>query len=214
MYTHIWFFFSVIPGTGNVPKETRRSNMIGKQPPLQRFASMQDYLPDLDYAVHTMVCLIAANFCRLPLFNLTYRPVHRDTSSHNLYPTKRRISFPSTVPIHSVESAVYREILLVQKLPFLPRYTPTSDGWAKIHGGKASAGQSKRKRDYASPRHHRGNGGWKIRNGVDNYATTIIGERNYDYAPPHAVAANFLASPLLRRASALPLRAASYTREG
>lgn len=74
MYTHIWFFFSVIPGTGNVPKETRRSNMIGKQPPLQRFASMQDYLPDLDYAVHTTVCLTAANFCRrLPLFNLTYR---------------------------------------------------------------------------------------------------------------------------------------------
>lgn len=105
------------------------------------------------------------------------------------------------MPIHS---AVYREILLVQKLPFLPRYTPTSDGWAKIHGGKASAGQSKRKRDYASPRHHRGNGGWKIRNGVNNYATTIIGERNYDYAPPHAVAANFLASPLLRRPSALP----------
>lgn len=48
--------------------------MIGKQPPLQRFASMQDYLPDLDYAVHTTVCLTAANFCRrLPLFNLTYR---------------------------------------------------------------------------------------------------------------------------------------------
>lgn len=167
--------------------------MIGKQPPLQRFASMQDYLPDLDYAVHTMVCLTAANFCRrLPLFNLTYRrtiSIRRNEEFLFLRPC------PFTLPFTG-KSSSYKSFRSFRDIPRVRT--------AKIHGGKASAGQPKRKRDYASPRHHRGNGGWKIRNGVNNYATTIIGERNYDYAPPHAVAANFLASPLLRRPSALP----------
>lgn len=125
MYTHIWFFFSVIPGTGNVPKETRRSNMIGKQPPLQRFASMQDYLPDLDYAVHTMVCLTAANFCRrLPLFNLTYRrtiSIRRNEEFLFLRPcpfTRSSLPFTGRNPPRtkaSVPSAIYPDFGRVGK---------------------------------------------------------------------------------------------------
>lgn len=164
--------------------------MIGKQPLVTISpSSMQDYLPDLDYAVYTMVCLTAANFrrgsftvtaSRLSLFNLTYRLIYRHIEFRSDGNEKFLSFFLSIIHSRGVRGTS-SPLFFVRNLP---RYFSSLFRMGGHKHRKGRAGQ-KGKRDYGwlplGP--GRGNGSWKIRNGVNNYATTIIGERNYDYAP-------------------------------
>lgn len=158
IHIHNWFFFSVIQGTGNVPKETRRSNMIGKQPPLQRFASMRRLFAGSrlrcahDWFVWPRPTSVVVYLC-LNLRNVSYIATsHRHTPCHvsNLDPT-------SFFSFHHSLGRVYR----LKGDP--PRTKPSSlpsaisdssslfrTSGQKRLGGKASAGQRKPKRDYTS----------------------------------------------------------------
>lgn len=122
IHIHNWFFFSVIQGTGNVPKETRRSNMIGKQPPLQRFASMRRLFAGSrlrcahDWFVWPRPTSVVVYLC-LNLRNVSYIATsHRHTPCHvsNLDPT-------SFFSFHHSLGRVYR-LKGDPLLPFLPRY--------------------------------------------------------------------------------------------
>lgn len=72
---------------------------------------------------------------------------------------------------------------------------PFPDGWAKTLGRESerrTAETETRLRQHGPAR-----GSWKIRNGVNNYAATIIGERNYDYAPLPQISWRIPAPPTL-----------------
>lgn len=72
---------------------------------------------------------------------------------------------------------------------------PFPDEWAKTLGRESerrTAETETRLRQHGPAR-----GSWKIRNGVNNYAATIIRERNYDYAPLPQISWRIPAPPTL-----------------